>query len=248
MPRSTDAATFSDAPGRNAPDEHGRDGAERDVLRRQLIAAEEAERRRIARELHDQLGQHLTALTLGLDEIAGLLPPDSPAVPRIAALLRLTGLLTRDVRYLAVELRPPELDDVGLESALETYVAEWSTRYGIPADLEITGGPARVMSAEASTTIYRIAQEALVNVAKHSRAKQVSIILERSDAAVRLIIEDDGCGFDVDATRRRARRESRFGLAGMQERALLAGGTFEIESAAGRGTTLFARVAAANPA
>ena len=85
---------------------------ERDALRRQLAAAEENERRRLARELHDQLGQHLTALTLGLDEVVGLLPSDSPALPRLSSLLRLTNLLTRDVRYLALELRPPELDDV----------------------------------------------------------------------------------------------------------------------------------------
>lgn len=213
------------------------------MLRRQLIAAEEAERGRLARELHDQLGQHLTALTLGLDEVAGLLPPDSPAVPRLAGLLRLTGLLTRDVRYLAVELRPPELDDVGLESALATYVAQWTKRYGIPADLEITGAAMQAALMETSTTIYRIVQEALVNVAKHAGATQVSIILERSSTDVRLIIEDDGCGFDVQSTRRRAQRESRFGLAGMEERATLAQGTFEVESAEGQGTTIYVRLA-----
>ena len=242
MPRSIpDAAGIDSALSLAERADHAREIEERDAVRRQLIAAEEAERRRLARELHDQLGQHLTALSLGLDDIAGLLPPDSPAVPRLAGLIRLTGLLTRDVRYLALELRPPELDDIGLDSALATYVEQWTKRYGIPAELAITGATDAAAPAEMDTAIYRIVQEALVNVAKHAGAKQVSVILARSSAEVRLIVEDDGRGFDVPPTRARARRESRFGLGGMEERAVLARGRLEVESAVGKGTTIHVR-------
>lgn len=211
---------------------------ERDALRRQLAAAEENERRRLARELHDQLGQHLAALSLGLDEVSGLLPDDSPALPRLASLMRLTTLLTRDVRYLALELRPPELDDVGLESAMATYIDTWMSRYRMAVDFEVTGAGG-APTAEASSTIYRIMQEALTNVAKHSAASQVSVILEFTPNAARLIVEDDGRGFDVANRRVEARAEMRLGLAGMQERATLLGGTLEIESEPGEGTTLF---------
>lgn len=212
--------------------------AERETLRRQLAAVEENERRRLARELHDQLGQHLTALTLGLDEVVGLLPGDSPALPRLTSLLRLTNLLTRDVRYLALELRPPELDDVGLESAIATYVEKWTSRFDIAVDFEVTG-TGNIPTGEASSTVYRIVQEALTNVAKHSAARQVSVILELAPQAVRLIVEDDGRGFDVASRRVTARAERRLGLAGMEERSTLLGGTLQIESAPGEGTTLF---------
>lgn len=219
---------------------------ERDALRRQLAAAEENERRRLSRELHDQLGQHLTALTLGLDEIVGMLPDDSPALPRLASLLRLTTLLTRDVRYLALELRPPELDDVGLESAMATYIDKWASRFSVPVEFEVTGAGS-LPGVEASSTVYRILQEALTNVAKHSSARQVSVILEFTPGAARLIVEDDGRGFDVANRRAQARAESRLGLAGMEERAMLLGGTLEIESVPGEGATLFVSLPADAP-
>jgi hypothetical protein len=107
----------------------------RNALRRELAGAEEGERRRLARELHDQFGQHLTGLTLGLAEVRRLLPPDAPAHARLTALQTLAADLTRDARTLALELRPPELDDVGLEEALESYVAGWAARYGVAADV-----------------------------------------------------------------------------------------------------------------
>jgi signal transduction histidine kinase len=215
---------------------------ERNVLRRQLISAEEEERRRIARELHDQLGQHLTALALGLDEVAKALPYDAIARRRLAMLQDLTAAMTRDARHLALELRPPELDDVGLASALETYVAQWSQRFGVDADVEVTGLREDALPADAGTTLYRVVQEALTNVAKHARARHASVLVECADREVRLIVEDDGLGFEVEATLRRAASERRLGLAGMRERAELMGGTLAVEASPGSGTALYVRL------
>jgi PAS domain S-box-containing protein len=226
--------------------------AARDELRRALGAAEEGERQRLARELHDQLGQELTAFRLGLDDAArlaaahapALAAPDAPLARRLAQLQALAARLTAGVRYLALELRPPELDDVGFESALETYVAEWSGRYGVAAEVAVAGlAPhGRTLPTEVASALYRIAQEALTNVAKHAAASQVSVIVEKPDGEVRLIVEDDGRGFDPDATARRVRRERRLGLAGMRERAALVGGTLQVESSPGAGTTVYVRL------
>ena len=215
---------------------------DRNLLSRQLASAEEGERRRIARELHDQLGQHMTALTLGLDEVAKALPAGGPVRERLATLQDLTVRMTADARHLALELRPPELDDVGIESALETYVAQWSERYGIPADFEIASRGGLGLEAEAATTFYRVVQEGLTNVVKHAHARSVSVLVEKRDGEVRLIIEDDGDGFELDATLRRASVDRRLGLAGMRERARLVGGALIVESARGIGTTLYLRL------
>jgi PAS domain S-box-containing protein len=220
---------------------------ERDVLRRQLLEAEEAERRRLARELHDQLGQELTAFRLGLDDALRLVGPIERAGDgherlraRLAALHALADRMTVGTRSIALALRPPELDDAGLEDALATYVNEWAERYGVSAETVATGfDDDRGVPADIASALYRIAQEALNNVAKHARATQVSVIVDRSDDAVRLIVEDDGTGFDVEAVRDPARRERRLGLAGMQERASLGGGSLVIESSPGAGTTLY---------
>lgn len=218
---------------------------DRDVRRRELAAAEEAERGRLARELHDQLGQQLTAFTLGIAEIERLA---SPLMPRGSALrFRLESLRTlaqrmmSDARYFALELRPPELDDLGLESALETYVREWSERYGIRADTTVTGVTDAAIPDDVMNTLYRITQEALTNIAKHASAKDVSIILEKPDGEVRLIVEDDGRGFDATAVTV-GRKQRRLGLISMRERAALVGGTVLIESSADHGTTVYVRI------
>jgi PAS domain S-box-containing protein len=217
---------------------------ERDALRRELTSAEEAERRRLARELHDQLGQHLTAFALGLAEARRLPDVGQSMAERLAQLEGLANLMTRDARYLALELRPPELDDVGFESALQTYVQQWAERYGVAAELAITGADAkRPLPPDVGTALYRIAQEALTNVAKHAAATQVSILVDKPEGSARLVVEDNGHGFEPEATAKRVRKERRLGMAGMRERAALAGGTVEVESSPGRGTTVYVRVA-----
>ena len=221
-----------------------RAAVERTALRRQLTSAEEEERRRLARELHDQLGQHLTAIALSLAETRRLIEHGEPgAASRLAQLEALAQLLTRDARYLSLELRPPELDDVGFESALQTYVEQWTKRYGVEGEIEITGlASGQPLPTEVSTALYRITQEALTNVAKHAGASQVSVVVEKPDHEVRLIVEDNGRGFDLEGASQRIRAERRLGLASMRERAALVGGTLDVESSPGRGTTVYVRV------
>lgn len=230
--------------------ERQRQERERDDFRRQLAAAEENERRRIARELHDQLGQHLAALSLGLDEARRMMSDGNGATERgalraamrLQTLQELASTMTDDARNLALELRPPELDDVGLASALETYVSRWAARTRIAADLEASGIDRTPVVADVGTAIYRIVQEALTNIVKHAAAEHVSVIVERTHAGIQLIVEDDGQGFDADATMQRARAQARLGIAGMRERATLVGGTLTVESERGTGTTIYVTI------
>ena len=148
--------------------------------------------------------------------------------------------LDRDIEHLVWELRPTALDDLGLRAALTNYVQTWSKRVDIHAELHTSGLLDDRLPSEAETTLYRIAQEALTNVAKHSRADNVEVILERRPDHVLLIVEDDGVGFDYGEASVAGRG---FGLQGMQERAALGGASLEIESAAGKGTTILVRMA-----
>lgn len=226
--------------------------AERDTVRRQLAEVEEAERRRLSRELHDELGQEVTAFRLGLEDATRLaaecVTPNAALLERLAQLQMLAERMTLGIRAIALELRPPELDDVGLAAALETYVADWTTRYGVAADVAVIGVRDRAIPADVGSAVYRIAQEALTNVAKHAGASQVSVILEQPDHEVRLIVEDDGRGFDPAETTTRSRLERRLGLPGMQERAALVGGTLTVESRPGAGTSLYVRLPIRAPA
>jgi signal transduction histidine kinase len=167
---------------------------------------------------------------------------DAPLPARLKQLHALAARMTAGARYIALELRPPELDDVGLESAIETYAAEWSARYGVAAEVAVTGLRGRRIPSHVASALYRIAQEALTNVAKHAHASQVSVVVDQPEGEVRLIVEDDGRGFDLEQTRERARRARRLGLAGMQERASLVGGRLTVESSPGSGTTLYVRL------
>jgi signal transduction histidine kinase len=219
----------------------------REELRRSLATAEEAERRRLARELHDQLGQHLTGFALGLAEVRRRVAAGESAEARLDQLEELARLMTRDARSLALELRPLELDDVGLAHALSTYVDEWAARFGVAAEVVVTAADRAArdaLPADVGSALYRITQEALTNVAKHAGATHVSVVLEHADREVRLVIEDDGRGFDVATERARARRDRRLGLAGIEERATLVGGTVMVESTPGAGTALFVRLPA----
>lgn len=211
----------------------------RTELLSRLVFAQEDERRRIAREMHDQFGEQLTALGLGIRTLKDSCGSDPRLAPQVSALEKVAQQLDQDVDHLVWELRPTALDDLGLRAALANYVQDWSVRAGVRADLHTTGLSSARLASEIETTLYRIAQEALNNIAKHARAENVDVILERRPDYVSLIIEDDGVGFDQPAA---GSPHQGFGLLGMQERAALVGATVQIESATGEGTTIIVRM------
>jgi signal transduction histidine kinase len=217
--------------------------AARQLLSRRLSEAQETERGRISRELHDLLGQDLTALKLGLQNLRrqGSVPP--AVGENLGKLENLAEGLMRDIHRLAWELRPSVLDDLGLNLALERYAAEWSQNTGVPVDWH-TGEDlgAQRLPHELETTLYRVAQEALTNVTRHAQAKRVSVLLERRPAYVSLIVEDDGRGFEAQTVMKVCAAQGRLGLLGMEERVRLAGGTLSIESSPGAGATVFVRL------
>jgi PAS domain S-box-containing protein len=215
--------------------------ARSDLLTR-LVFAQEDERRRIGREMHDQFGEQLTALGRRIRMLKDACGGRDEWRAHIESLELIAQQLDRDVDHLVWELRPTALDDLGLRAALANYVQNWSTRVGISATLHTSGLMDDRLPSEAETALYRIAQEALTNVAKHARAENVGVILERRADHVLLIVEDDGVGFDPGTAESPGQG---FGLVGMQERAGLVGATLEIESSAGRGTTVFVRMNAA---
>ncbi len=220
-----------------------RERAERDrnELLRKLDSAQEEERRRLSRELHDEVGQHLTALGLGLQALSDVAPADSELDRRAEDLRMLAGTLGRELHGIALRLRPKVLDDFGLEPALASYADEWSRQSGITVDVHAPADGER-LPPSVENAAYRIAQEALTNVAKHSGASHASVVVERRDNQLHVIIEDNGGGFDANAIARVAGVGAGLGLLGIRERVALLGGTVEIESAAGRGTTLFVHI------
>jgi PAS domain S-box-containing protein len=215
--------------------------ARRDLLGR-LVTAQEEERRRISRELHDQMGQQLAALMMGLKTLGAESYGRRAALDTLRHLEVITDELSREVRTLAWGLRPPALDDLGLEAALCNYAEEWAERSRVSVDFHSAGFEGGRLPLTHETAVYRIAQEALTNVAKHSGADRVSFILERRGDHVLVVIEDNGKGFDVEAAMQPAGKGRRLGLLGMRERAALLDGTINVESAPGTGTTLFVRI------
>jgi signal transduction histidine kinase len=207
---------------------------ERDALRR-VVAGQELERQRLARELHDETGQALTSILLGLKSVE-----EAQTIDNVRAnaneLRELVVATLQDVRRLAVELRPNALDDFGLAPALERLTQTFSEATGIDVQLEATLGEER-LPAEVETTLYRIVQEALTNIVKHAGARKISILLMRRGGAATAVVEDDGRGFDPTTV-----REDGLGLLGMRERVALLEGKLTVESSADAGTTLVAEV------
>lgn len=209
---------------------------------RLLSEAQETERGRISRELHDRLGQDLTALKLGLQILRKQGPFTAPVQQSIGQLENLTEGLMRDIHRLAWELRPSALDDLGLELALRRYATEWSDTTGVRLDFHSAGLEGERLPLEFETALYRVAQEALTNVLRHAKATRVSLLLERRAGIVSLIIEDDGRGFKSRAVLHNPAAQRKLGLLGMEERIRLAGGSLTVESTPGAGTTVFARL------
>ena len=216
---------------KRAEEELARRTLQLEALSRRLIEAQEAERRAVARELHDDFGQVLTALKLNL-QAQGRGDAESIAL--------VDGAIAR-MRELAQDLRPPLLDELGLEASLRWYVEREAKRAGLASRLALAPLAQRPPAA-VETTCFRVAQEALTNVIRHAQAHVVDVELSAASGTLQLVVHDDGRGFDVSAARKRAAHGGSQGLLSMQERVALAGGDLEIDSAPGRGTTVRARL------
>jgi len=204
-------------------------------LQGRLVDAQEAERGRISRELHDEVGQQITGLMLAMKALEST-PAAEQTPARWRELRAAAEQVGQEIHQLATELRPIALDALGLSRALSGYLAAWSERSGIAVDFFTSGIDEPRMPKPVETSLYRIVQEATNNVAKHASAKNVSISVERRAGSVLGIIEDDGTGFDFEALQRRD--TTRIGIAGMQERVTILGGVLTIESTPGSGTTV----------
>jgi PAS domain S-box-containing protein len=228
---------------------HERREAEQRVRRllSRLVNVQEDERRRIARDLHDHLGQQMTAVRLKVELLTSLAEHDDQIRDRLKEAREIITRIDRDIDFLTWELRPAVLDDLGLVAALGNFVEEWSANYLIPADFHTSGLDSQRLGFEVETNLYRIAQEALNNVFKHAQATRADVMLERRDGELVLVIEDNGTGFSLPEAAGTDGRDRGLGLNGMQERAAYVGGSLEIETAPGHGTTVFVRVPLAPP-
>ncbi len=199
-----------------------------------VLRAQEEERRRVARDLHDEVNQALTAILLRLEALALDMPPEH--VEEVTELKRLANQTMDELLNLARQLRPTALDDHGLLPAIEAQVRGFEERSGIRAQLQTSGDPA-LLDEEKQTVIYRVAQEALANAGRHANARSVALALDVEGEAAELRISDDGVGFDPVAS-----RGDGLGLDGMAERARLVGGELDLRSSPGSGTELTLRV------
>ncbi len=219
--------------------------AERERLRqfylRRIIQAQEEERKRIARELHDELGQALASFMVGLRNAETARTPDEMRA-RLSEMRNTVAMTLERARRLAFDLRPSVLDDLGLVPALKRYINEYQERFGIQVSLEAPNLERVRLSPEVETTIYRIVQEALANAARYANCAHISVLLQTRDNMLSVIIEDDGCGFDVEEVITHKVGRTSLGLYGMIERAQLLGGTLDIESYPGGGTTIYVRI------
>lgn len=209
-------------------------------LSHRLLQTQERERRHLARDLHDEIGQALTALKLNLREAQDLNDP-VPGVTLIADSLCITDQLIKRIRNLALDLRPSLLDELGLVSALRWYVTRQAERVGWTLDYAIQELEHR-LAPEIEVVCFRVVQEALTNAARHAQATHLCVALSCFEDSIELVVQDNGVGFDVAEMRKRARSGNSIGLLAMQERAHLIGGSVEVQSQPQDGTKIIVRV------
>ncbi|HEX9118251.1 MAG TPA: sensor histidine kinase, partial [Anaerolineae bacterium] len=213
------------------------------ALSRRLVDIQEEERRYIARELHDEAGQELTSLLVGLGLLGRELADRPSLLARVQELKEMTDGIMANLHRLSVRLRPAVLDRLGLVPALRQHVETFLEENGLTGEFATVGLDNVKLSPEVEITVYRVVQEALTNIARHAQASHVDVLLEKRDSdggepRVLAIIEDDGVGFDpVEAAQR-----GRLGVFGMEERAQVLGGSFQVESMPGAGTTVFVEI------
>jgi signal transduction histidine kinase len=201
-----------------------------------VVDAQEAERQRIARELHDETGQGLTAVGMGLRGLSGMMDKDKEqARSTLGHLEELVDYTLKEIQHIISDLRPSHLDDLGLAAALRWYAGEVRERSGLDVQVQVDGEP-REIDTDVKMTLFRIAQEALTNVVKHAAAQTAWVALEFRDQDVSITVEDDGCGFNVEWIN--LPTQETWGLIGMQERATLLGGEFLLESELDIGTKI----------
>lgn len=218
---------------------------EREMMER-VIEAQEGERRRIARDLHDHLGQRMTALRLRIQALTEKCAENLELKDAIGSVQASAMEIDRDISFLSWELRPTELEDLGLDDALKSFLREWSQQYGISAEFQSSkigsGNHDDKLPHAVETNLYRIAQEALNNVLKHSGADSVNVLLQHRPESLVLIVEDNGKGFDSAANTGNEGTPGGLGLIGMLERAAILKGSLDIDSAPGNGTSVRAEI------
>lgn len=208
-------------------------------LLRRVVSAQEAERQRIARELHDATGQSLTAISLGLKGVETMVSHEAgPVAAQVHELGSMSTQALGELRQIIADLRPSHLDDLGLAPTLRWYLKHYEERWRLHTRLIVSDDPTQRLPAEYETVLFRITQEALNNVAKHAQAQNVTVTLALAPPEARLVVEDDGRGFDPAAVQSRGGVQGAWGLMGIRERATLVGGHVEILSQPGHGTRL----------
>jgi len=210
------------------------------TLTRRLEAAKEDERQRIARELHDDMGQVLSTIKINL-QLVPQLERDEDRTRRIEDSVALVDKMIEQVRAISLDLRPPFLEELGLVLALRGYLEAVARRSGL--DIEIVSDPGvEGLDAETELHVFRIVQESITNVIRHAEATRAVVRLTRDPEGLEILVRDDGRGFDVDRTLRHASTDRHIGLLGMRERVSSIDGDFRIRSAEGRGTEIRVRV------
>jgi len=226
---------FDELQGARLQESRRREALRGEILRR-IVQAQESERQRVARELHDETGQALTAIGLGLRGVASMVRQDTDKAAH--NLRQMEGLVAQslsELRRLITDLRPSHLDDLGLEATMRWYANEVQSRTNLLVDVELLGDHQEI-PMEIKTTIFRVAQEALTNVVKHAQAQHAFIYLEYGNNSVTIQVLDDGKGFDPDSDCMNKEGRPCWGLEGMRERAVLLGGRFKITSNSGKGS------------
>jgi two-component system, chemotaxis family, CheB/CheR fusion protein len=237
--RTAELATANQAL-RQEVTQHQQAQAARKDLQGRLLHAQEEERGRISRELHDEVGQQISALMLSLKALESA-SPDGDMPARLRELRTTAEHVGREIHHLASELRPIALDELGLARALASYLETWRSRTEINVDFVSAGIEEPRLPRAIETTLYRIVQESMNNVLKHAGAKNVSVSVERRELYVQAIVEDDGIGFDSDRSSIPGDTTC-IGIPGMRERAVIVGGELTLESTPGSGTTVRVRI------